>query len=47
MKLKDLYLGATVTVWSRQLKVVEYADVFTRKNFEVQRSQYPSLLNLN
>lgn len=38
-KLKDLYLGATVNVWSRQLKVVEYADVFTRKKFETQRSQ--------
>ncbi len=40
-KLKELYMGATVNVWSRQLKVVEYADVFTRKQFETQRSQYP------
>jgi len=32
--LKDLYIGAIVTVHARQLKVVDYADVFTRKNFE-------------
>ncbi|EFC45153.1 hypothetical protein NAEGRDRAFT_33146, partial [Naegleria gruberi] len=31
--LKSLYKGAIVTINSRQLKVVEYSDEFTRKNF--------------
>jgi len=30
---KDLYVGSTVTVYSRQLKLVDYGDVFTRKEF--------------
>jgi nucleoside-diphosphate kinase len=29
----DLYLGATVTVYSRQFKIMGYADDFTRKAF--------------
>jgi len=36
---KDLYLGSVINVFSRQLKIVDYADVFTRKNFEVQREK--------
>ena len=36
---KDLYLGSILNVYSRQLKVVDYADVFTRKQFEVQREK--------
>lgn len=39
VQLKDLFVGAAVTVYSRQLKVVDYADQFTRKNFEVQRGK--------
>ena len=31
---EDLFLGATVTVFSRQYKLVEYADEFTRKAFD-------------
>jgi nucleoside-diphosphate kinase len=31
--LKDLYVGSIVTVYSRQLKLVDYGDVFTRKEF--------------
>ena len=26
-----LYIGAVITIYSRQLKVVDYADEFTRK----------------
>jgi len=29
----DLYLGAVVTVYSRQFKIVGYADDFTKKAF--------------
>jgi len=36
---KDLYLGSVLSVYSRQLKVVDYADVFTRKRFEVQKEK--------
>lgn len=37
--LSDLFVGATITIYSRQLKVVDYADVFTRQRFETQRSK--------
>jgi nucleoside-diphosphate kinase len=37
--LKDLYIGAIVTVHSRQLKVVDYADVYTRKAFESSKEK--------
>jgi len=31
IRLEDLYIGATISIYSRQLKVVEYADEFTTK----------------
>jgi len=37
VKVDDLYLGATITVFSRQLKVVEYGDNFTESTFEQAR----------
>ena len=39
IQLKDLYIGSVLTVYSRQLKVVDYADVFTRSKFEVHRAK--------
>lgn len=30
---KDMFIGSTVTVYARQLKLVDYGDVFTRQNF--------------
>jgi nucleoside-diphosphate kinase len=38
LMVEDLFLGATVVVYSRQLKVVEYGDEFTRKAFQ-QKSE--------
>lgn len=32
--MQDLYLGSIISVFSRQLKIVDYADVFTRGQFE-------------
>ena len=32
--MKDLYLGSIITVHSRQLKLVDYGDNFTKKRFE-------------
>ena len=32
----DLFLGATLTVYSRQFKILDYADDFTRKAFHSQ-----------
>jgi nucleoside-diphosphate kinase len=32
---KEFYIGAILTVYGRQLKLVEYGDVATRKKFEV------------
>jgi nucleoside-diphosphate kinase len=39
VSMRDMFLGATVTVYARQLKVVEYGDVFTRQKFEQKRSR--------
>ena len=35
----DLFLGNTITVYARQLKIVEYADTFTRSKFENRKSR--------
>jgi nucleoside-diphosphate kinase len=32
--LADLYIGSQITVYARQLKVVAYADEYTRKHLE-------------
>jgi len=37
--LKDLYLGAVVNIYSRQLKIVDFGDVFTRKALEVKKER--------
>mmetsp|Transcript_32340 Transcript_32340/g.36680 ORF Transcript_32340/g.36680 Transcript_32340/m.36680 type:complete len:376 (+) Transcript_32340:42-1169(+) len=37
--IDDLFIGATVTIYSRQLKLVEYGDVFTRTRFESKRAR--------
>ena len=34
----DLYVGATVTVYSRQFKIMAYADDFTRKAFHSEEA---------
>ena len=31
---EDFYIGSTITVYSRQYKIVEYADDFTKKAFD-------------
>jgi len=37
--LNDLYIGSILTIYARQLKVVDYGDVYTRKYFENKRSR--------
>jgi nucleoside-diphosphate kinase len=37
--MKALYPGAIIVVQGRQLKIVEYGDVATRKRFEVDRQR--------
>mmetsp|Transcript_21889 Transcript_21889/g.33980 ORF Transcript_21889/g.33980 Transcript_21889/m.33980 type:complete len:249 (-) Transcript_21889:387-1133(-) len=32
--VKDLYLGSIITIYSRQLKLADYGDLFTRAKFE-------------
>ena len=34
LSLNELYVGSIINVYSRQLKLVEYGDLFTRKRFE-------------
>lgn len=36
LRAKDLFLGATITVFARQLKLVGYADAFTAQHFGPQ-----------
>ena len=31
---KELFLGSIITVHSRQLKLVDYGDIFTKNKFE-------------
>lgn len=40
----NLYLGAIVTIYSRQLKLVEYGDVFTRVKFSKERESTFALI---
>jgi len=42
--LKDLYLGAVVTILARQLKVIEYADEYTRKALETHKERTLALI---
>ena len=39
LSLSDLFIGSIIPIYSRQLKVIDYADVFTRQKFETQRSK--------
>ena len=44
IKLKSLYIGADVNIYSRKMKIVEYGDDFTRKTFEELRSSTFALI---
>lgn len=33
LQLKDIFVGAVLNVYSRQLKVIDFADEFTRGKF--------------
>eukprot|EP00741_Cyanophora_paradoxa_P015084 tig00020848_g14555.t1 len=39
VRASDLHLGSTITVYSRQLKIVEYGDEFTKKKLENRRER--------
>jgi nucleoside-diphosphate kinase len=39
VSLADMYIGATVTILSRQLKIVEYADDYTKRALENQKGR--------
>merc|ERR1719235_61328 len=41
---EDLFLGAILNVYSRQVKIVEYADVFTRNELEGKKSRTLALV---
>lgn len=42
--LNDLYIGASVSVYGRLLKVTDYGDVFTRSAFEQRRQRTFALI---
>jgi nucleoside-diphosphate kinase len=33
LQLKDVFVGAVLNVYSRQLKIIDFADEFTRSKF--------------
>ena len=37
--MDELFIGSIITVYSRQLKLVEYGDLFTRQRFESQKQR--------
>ena len=37
--MDELFIGATISVYARQLKITEYGDVFTRQKFENKRGR--------
>ena len=37
--LKDIFVGATLNVYSRQLKVVDFGDEFTKNMFSSQKGK--------
>jgi len=39
LRLEDLHLGSTITVYSRQLRVKSYSDEHTRRKFESARGE--------
>eukprot|EP00452_MALV-II_sp_L67-6_P000182 gene182-48_t len=44
VSVDKLFLGSILSVHARQLKLVDYADVFTRKAFEEQKSRTLALI---
>ena len=32
--MRELYLGSIITVFSRQLNLIDYGDIFTKNKFE-------------
>jgi nucleoside-diphosphate kinase len=39
VSLDELFIGSVITVFARQLKLVEYGDLFTRQKFESKRQR--------
>jgi nucleoside-diphosphate kinase len=39
VSMEELFIGSVITVFSRQLKLVEYGDLFTRQKFESKRQR--------
>lgn len=39
IRLSDLFIGATLTVYARQLKVMDYGDAFTRSKFSTSNTR--------
>ena len=47
LDVDSVYLGAILTVYSRQLKVADYGDVYTRKYYEDKRSRTLAMIKPN
>lgn len=40
IQLKDIYIGAFITCFSRKLRIVDYADAFTRSKHDVVQKTF-------
>ena len=37
--VKDLFIGSIITVFARQIKLLEYGDVYTRSKLEITKGK--------
>ncbi len=44
VKLEEIYIGSVITVYSRQLTIVDYGDVFTRTKFAQKKQRTFALI---
>ena len=44
MQLQDLFIGSTVTIYARQIKITGYSDDFTKKHFAAKREKTLALV---
>ena len=40
ISITSLYVGAIITIFSRQFKITDYGDVFTKNKFDYQKGKY-------
>jgi len=39
INLRDIFIGASLKIYAREIKVTDYGDIFTKKAFEAGRAK--------